>query len=384
MIDYKQLPFYIQFTFKLLMIFLLCVFLINGQTLFIPLAFAILLSILLLPVTNFLENKAGLPKPVANLTTVIFALSIIGGLIYLFSQQIATFLNDIPSIRSQLNEHYRTLQQWIQQKFDITAKQQTVMIENATADAKTSSEMIGETFFTITHTIFYIIMVAIYSFLILHYRHMVKRFLIAIFNKAHEPQILEVLQESKGIVQKYVLGLIMEMGIVALANSIILLLIGVKYAVFLGVFSAILNIVPYVGIIAGIIFTSLVTLTTSPHLSDIVWIIVCFEIVHFIDSNFLMYRIVGSKVKTNALITIIGVVIGGTLIGLPGIFLALPTIAILKIIFDRIDDLKPWGMLMGDDTEPAKGKLLRQLERIRLRKKKNIITTVDNTPSDSI
>lgn len=284
-----------------------------------------------------------------------------------------------------MNEHYRTVQQWIQQKFDITAKQQTKMIENATADVRSSSEMIGETVFTITHTIFYIIMVAIYSFLILHYRHMIKRFLVAVFNKAHEPHVLEVLQESKGIVQKYMLGLIMEMGIVAFANSAILLMIGVKYAVFLGIFSAILNIIPYVGIIAGIIFTSLVTLTTSPNLSDVVWIIVSFEIVHFIDSNFLMPKIVGSKVKINALITIIGVVLGGTLIGLSGIFLALPTIAILKIIFDRIEDLKPWGMLMGDDTEPAKGKLLRQIERLSLRKKKQpLITTVENTPSDSI
>ena len=384
MIDFKLLPFYIQFTFKLLMIFLLCVFLINGQTLFVPLAFAILLSILLLPVTNFLEKKASLPKSIANLISIIFALSIIVGLIYFFSQQIATFLNDIPSIREQLNEHYRTLQKWIQQKFDITAKQQTVMLANATAEVKSSSEMIGETFFTITHTIFYIIMVAIYSFLILHYRHMIKRFLIAVFNKAHEPEIIEVLQESKGIVQKYMLGFILEMGIVAIANSAILLLIGVEYAVFLGVFSAILNIIPYVGILAGIIFTCLVTLTTSPHLSDIVYIIISFEIVHFIDSNFLMPHIVGSRIKINALVTIIGVVMGGILVGLSGIFLALPTIAILKIIFDRIEDLKPWGTLMGDDTESKKGRLIRQLERLRLRRKKTIITTVDNTPSDSI
>ncbi|HMJ45855.1 MAG TPA: AI-2E family transporter [Ferruginibacter sp.] len=367
------------------MIFLLCVFLINGQTLFVPLAFAILLSILLLPVTNFLENKASLPKSIANLVSIMFALGIIVGIIYFFSQQIATFLNDIPSIRAHLNEHYRTLQHWIQQRFDITAKQQTVMIANATAEVKTSgTEMIGETFFTITHTIFYIIMVAIYSFLILHYRHMIRKFLIALFNKAHEPQIIEVLQESKGIVQKYMLGLILEMGIVAVANSAILLLIGVKYAVFLGIFSAILNIIPYVGILAGIIFTSLVTLTTSPHLSDIVYVIISFEVVHFIDSNFLMPRIVGSRVKINALVTIIGVVLGGTLVGLSGIFLALPTIAILKIIFDRIEDLKPWGMLMGDDTESKKGRLLRQLEKIRLRRKKTLITTVENTPSDSI
>ena len=387
MINYKELPFYIQFTFKLLMILCLGIILTYGQTLFIPLAFSILLSILLLPVTNFLQNKLRFPKSLANISAVLFAISIIGGLIYFLSHQIASFLQDMPSIKSHLEEHYATLQHWIQQKFNVSEKQQAVMINKATADVKTSgTEVIGQTFFTITHIVFYIILIAIYSFLILHYRHTIKRFLIAVFNKAHEPTVTEVLQESKGIVQKYMLGLVIEMGIVALANSAILLIIGVDYAIFLGIFSAILNIIPYVGILTGIVFSCLVTLTSSDNLSDIVWIIVGFEIVHFIDANFLMPRIVGSKVKINALVTIIGVVVGGTMIGLPGIFLALPTIAILKIIFDRIEDLKPWGMLMGDDTQvDHKTRLYKQIEKFALRKKKKaVITTVSNTPSDTI
>jgi len=383
MINFKELPFYIQFTFKLLMILCLGVMVTYAQNLFIPLAFSILLSILLLPVTNFLENKGHLPKSAANFIAIIFALSVIGGLIYFLSHQVASFLDDIPSIRSHLENHYATIQKWIQQRFNITPRQQTTLIENVTAETS-GTAVIGQTFFTITQTIFYTIMVAIYSFLILHYRHLIKRFLMAVFNQAHEPEVSAVLQESKSIVQKYMLGLVTEMGIVACANSFVLLLIGIKYAVFLGIFSAILNIIPYVGIIIGILFTCLVTLTTSTHLSDIIWVVISYEIIHFIDSNFLMPRIVGSKVKINALITIIGVVIGGTLVGLPGIFLALPTIAILKIIFDRIDAMKPWGMLMGDDTEPEHRSILyRKLERT-FRKKKKHITTVTDTPSDTI
>jgi len=363
------------------MVLCLGVMVTYAQTLFVPLAFSILLSILLLPVTNFMERKMLLPKSISNMIAIIFALSIIGGLIYFLSHQVASFLEDIPSIRTHLENHYATLQKWIQDKFNITPRQQTDLIETATADAS-GSAVIGQTFFTITQTLFYTIMVAIYSFLILHYRHLIKRFLVAVFRQAHEPEVIAVLQESKGIVQKYMLGLVTEMGIVAVANSVVLFMIGIKYAVFLGIFSAILNIIPYVGIILGIAFSCLVTLTTSTHLSDIIWIIVAFEIIHFIDSNFLMPRIVGSKVKINALITIVGVVIGGILVGLPGIFLALPTIAILKIIFDRIEEMKPWGMLMGDDTE-SRGKIYRSLERT-FRKRKKHITTVADTPSDTI
>ena len=93
------------------------------------------------------------------------------------------------------------------------------------------------------------------------------------------------------------------------------------------------------------------------------------EIIHFLDANFLMPKIVGSKVKINALMTIVGVVIGGSLIGLPGIFLALPTIAIINVIFSQIDTLKPWSILLSDDREniPQK-RILKHLQKIRSEK----------------
>jgi predicted PurR-regulated permease PerM len=376
MLPVKEMPFYIQFTSKLLMIFLLCVFIIYGSNVIIPLVFSILLSILLLPLANFLQHKARFSPVMANLTVVLLALFFIIGIIYFFSHQIAGFLQDIPSIRQHLESHYETLQHWIQQKFNISSGQQTVLIKSATQDVKDQgTQVIGETFFTITHTVFYVILIAIYSFLILFYRHLIRKFIFDLFKKAGDTEISAVLNESKGIVQKYMMGLIIEMGIVAILNTGILLVIGIKYAIFLGIFSAILNIIPYVGILSGIVFTALVTLTTSSHLSDIVWIIVGFEVIHFIDANFLMPRIVGSKVKINALVTILGVVIGGSLVGLPGIFLALPVIAILKIIFDRIDELKPWGMLMGDDTtSPNNIGLMKKVKSIRLRNKMKPVT----------
>lgn len=351
------------------------------KSLLVPLAFSILLAILLLPVTNFLERKLRFPKGLAIISSVLLALAIIGCIIWFLSHQIATFLKDIPSIKKHLEMHYDTLRGWIQQKFHITETEQKNLIQNVTSESS-GTDMLGQTFFTLTHVIFYVIITAIYTFLILHYRHTIKRFLFAVFKEPLHNDVTEVLQESKGIVQKYMLGLITEMGIVAVANSAVLLMIGVKYAIFLGVFSAILNIIPYVGILTGILFSCLVTLTTSPHLSDIVWIIVGFEIIHFIDCNFLMTKIVGSKVKINALITIIGVVLGGTLVGLPGIFLALPIIAILKIIFDRIEDLKPWGMLMGDEKY-SQGKIYLRIKNLG-KKRIPTISTVENSSSDTI
>jgi predicted PurR-regulated permease PerM len=379
----KFLPFYIQFTIKLIMVILLGVLIIYLKSLLVPLAFSILLSILLLPLTNFLQNRLFFTKALSNISSVLFSLSVIGGLVWFLSHQIATFLQDIPAIKHQLNLHYEALRTWVENRFNISQKEQTSLIQSATGGASSSGKQIlGATFFTITNFLFYVIIVAIYTFLILQYRHTIKKFLTAVFKKDYENDVTEVLQQAKGIVQKYMAGLLIEMGIVAVANSAALLIIGVQYAIFLGVFAAILNIIPYVGILSGLLFACLVTLTTSAQLSTIVWIIISFEVIHFIDSNFLMTKIVGSKVKINALVTIIGVVLGGTVIGLPGIFLALPTIAILKIIFDRVEDLKPWGMLMGDEKY-EQGNIYKTIKKLSKKKSPPVIT-VENDHSDTI
>ena len=376
-LNFRTIPFYIEFTIKLIMIICLCVIITYGQSLVIPIAFSILLSILLLPLNNFLENKVRLPKSIAIMISIVLVLCIVGGIIYFLSYQISGFITEIPVIKQRLLEHYATLQTWINDKFNITSQQQTVLINKASDDVTNTGKLaIGETFFTITQLLFEFIIISIFSFLLLSYRHTIKIFLVAVFKKEHNSAVNTVLEESKVIVQSYMLGLIIEMGIIAIANTTILLIIGVKYAIFLGVFSAIFNIIPYVGILIGIAFSCIITLTTSTHLSDILWIIIGFEIIHFIDSNFLMPLIVGSKVKINALITIVGVVVGGMLLGLSGIFLALPFIAILKIIFDKVDGLKPWGLLMGDSAAlKPKSKLQKHIEKRLVGK----IKTTNNT-----
>ena len=358
-----------KLSYQLLMILLIGIFIYLGHGVLVPIYFSILLSILLLPVTSFLQ-RLYIPPTIANLISVIFALGIIAGLIYFISSQMAGFFNDIPSIREHLSQHILTFQHWMQHKLHLSAEQQKVLMENAAEGVKNSGgQYLGQTFLTVSETVILIVLVAIYSFLILCYKQLIQRFLYAVFSSQHKESLQHVMQESKQIIQKYMSALVMEMAIVATCNSIVLLVIGIKYAIFLGVFAAVLNIIPYVGVIAGLLFTVLITMGNSSNFNDILWIIVGMEVIHFLDSNFLMTKIVGSRVKINALMTIVGVVIGGTLIGLPGVFLALPTIAILNVIFSQIDSLKPWSILLSHDKENIpKTRILRHLQKLRNKK----------------
>lgn len=343
-----QLPFYLKFTVILMMLGLLATLIILGQDILVPIAFSILLSILILPGVQYLENKKFGPVSSISITLAV-AIILIGLLVYFLSIQIIDFLDDTPTIKLQLKEHYRTLQKWIRTQFKISIWEQDQMVTHATGNLKDKGVVIGQTFFSATKSILVVTLLPVYSFLILYYRKMIKRFLVEVFDPRHEHHVVGVLNESKSIVQNYMSGLMIELAIVAVINIAGFFLVGIKYAIFLGLLAAILNMIPYIGMLIATIFCMAVTLTTSHYLADIFWVAGVLMIVQFIDNNIIMPRVVSNKVKINALVSIIGVLVGGALAGVSGMFLSIPGIAILKAIFERVDSLKAWSIILGDE-----------------------------------
>jgi predicted PurR-regulated permease PerM len=369
--QYKQWPYSARLCFQILLVVLIAFIIMQCKVVLVPLYFSVLLSILLLPLTNFFE-RINFPRALAAITSVLIALGTIVIIIYLLSSQIIAFLNDIPSIKKHLSEHYQTLQYWIEQRFNISTEQQKNLVNNATSDIQDSDMVyyVKQTFFTVTETFAFLIFSLIYSFLILLYRHTIRKFFFAIFARPYKRNVDEVLTGTKLVIKNYMTGLLTEMVIISTCNTLLFTILGIKYAVFLGVFTGILNIIPYIGIYSGMIFSVLVTLTTNASMTQITWIFIGLLSIHFVDANFLMPKIVGSRVKVNALITILGAVGGGFLIGIPGIFFALPTIAILKIIFDRMEEMKAWGILLGDENTDPSGKKILQKINNKLKGKK--------------
>ncbi len=368
MTTYNQLPAYVKLAFKFLVIFFICFFINASQNILIPFAFACLLAVLLLPLVNFLEIKNFQKIPAIGIS-LLLAIGFIAGIIYFLSSQISSFMRDIPSIKAHLTEHFISLQNWVKEKFNISFEQQNEYLnEQADKLKETGTGYISHTFFSITEAIMLLILMPIYTFLLLFYKDHIRKFLFAVFRKEHTHGVQNVIVKTKLMIRSYMIGLLIEMGIVAAGNSIGLVLLGVKYAIFFGVLAAVLNLIPYIGMFTATLFTVLITLTTTDNTNDIIWIIVIFYSIHMADVNFLMPRIVASRLRINALISILGVVIGGALTGISGLFLSIPAIAFLKIICDEIDGLKPWGMLMGDETTYTKeSKLFSKLKKISIK-----------------
>lgn len=342
-------PFYLKFGVTLLAIGLLAAGVVLGSDIIIPILFAILLSTLLLPLVKFLYAK-GCHKIVSILIPVVLTFITFAAILYLLSSQIMHFLDDAPALKERLVEVGNSLQKWVNEHLNIAVSKQNEYIEDTVAGIKEKSpQVVGKTLGSLTGSLAYVVLLPIYTFLILYYRETIKYFIIGVFKHGSEDDVREVLLQSSTIAQKYVLGLMIETTIVFSLNTAGFLIIGIKYAVFLALLAALLNLIPYVGMLVANIFCMVITLVSSDEPSKVLWVGIVLAVVQIIDNNFTMPWIVGNKVRINALVTIVGVLIGGTLCGVPGMFLAIPGLAVLKVIFDAVPQLKPWGILLGDE-----------------------------------
>jgi predicted PurR-regulated permease PerM len=339
----KTWPLYAKITILILLVYLVLYGLYIGQDILAPLGFAFLFAVLLRPLEKRLINWR-VPKILATIITVIIALLFVAGLITLLSKQIASFVEDIPAIKHNLKTLWTQIQHWVSSTFSLTRAEQQKIIQKATSE----SNPVG-TLGVITASIATVILVPVYVFLFLYYRTLLLRFIVELFDAKHHENVFDVIQEIRYVVQHYITGLLTETSIVAVLNIAGLLIIGAPFAFLLGLISAILNLIPYIGGLVALILTALTIFANTNSISMALYSVVVFMVVQLVDNNFLVPRIVASRVKLNALISILGVLIGGALCGISGMFLSIPIIAICKVIFDKIEDLQPWGKLFGDD-----------------------------------
>jgi predicted PurR-regulated permease PerM len=340
----KTYPFYIKAPLIIIGLYLFFYIASLLQDVLVPFAFAGLIAILLNPVYTFLEKK-NVNKILAITLSILLAMAVTGGVLFFLSAQIAQFGEMLPQLESKFLSLLHDLQAWLTSQFGISQQKQLSMAKDAMNGSK---EFVGKTLNTVLDMLTFLVLIPLYVFLLLFYKPLILNFIYEVFEEDNSDQVAEILQETKGAVQSYIVGLMIETSIIAVLNSAALLILGVKYAILLGVIGAILNLIPYIGGIVAIGLPVLMSLITGDNMTTPLLIVGAYTLIQFADNNIIVPRIVSSKVSVNALISILVVLLGGNLWGVSGMFLSIPFVAVLKIIFDRIDGLKPWGKLLGE------------------------------------
>ncbi|WP_081478724.1 AI-2E family transporter [Flavobacterium frigoris] len=370
-------PFYIRLGFSLICIISITYIFFLGKSVLIPVLMAFLFAVLLLPGVTFLNSKLRFPQGLAVFIIVILFVFAIIGILAFISYQISDIAADFNTIKKNVNIFISDIQRFIRSNFNVSIWEQRKYIEDVTQDSvKKGKESMATTLISVSDTIANIILVPIYTFLILLYRTHFILFFAKLFRKEHHQKLQEILTQIKGSVQSYIVGLIIEMIFVSILTSAGLYFIGVKYAILLGIITGILNLIPYLGILVAGVLTILSSLTGAPDISIILGVIAVNVVVQLIDNNILVPLIINTKVQINAFVSIIGIIIGGGIAGIAGMFLAIPILAMLKIIFDRIESLEPWGYLMGDNM--PKKFIWRHLKAVKPNKNPKVETNEAN------
>jgi predicted PurR-regulated permease PerM len=347
--DSLKLPLYLKIAQILIGITILFYILYIGQDIIIPLVFAVMYAILLNPVVLFL-CRIRIPRVLAIILALMVTMVVIAGVFYFIIDQISLFSEAFPEFKRKFLVIVNDTERWIARTFHtpkwkvdawVAKTQKQGMDESGTVVITKTVSTIGGIFMTF-------LIMPVYVFMIIYYKPLLFEFFARLFPKTVHGTVVDVLKETKALIQSYLYGLVVEALLVATLNSVALWILGIDYAILMGVIGALLNVIPYIGGVIAVTLPMLLALATKQPI-DAFYVLIAYLIVQFIDNNFFVPKIVASKVKINALVSIIVVLVGNELWGVPGMFLSIPITAIIKVIFDRVGPLQPFGFLLGDN-----------------------------------
>ncbi len=292
----------LDYTFKVLMITAIAItVVVLARDIVIPMLIAGILTIVLLPLVKRLERK--LPTVLAILIVLICALIIIvaGGM--LIVNQLSSLIRDLPELTTKINITLERISTSLDEELGISSTDQNQLWkETVTSLSKNISGLFAAT----TNVISLLVQIPIYIFLFLIYRDRFKAFFKSLLNDSDEQKWKA---DIENVVQGYITGLLLVTLIVTILNSVGLLILGINHAIFFGIISGVLTIIPYLGIFIGAALPVIVALITKDSLWYPAGVIIIFSFVQFLEANFITPRITGSKVSINALAAIISLLV---------------------------------------------------------------------------
>ncbi|MDP3451581.1 MAG: AI-2E family transporter [Bacteroidales bacterium] len=350
--DKHIIPFYVRISIFITGIYFFVYILYIAQGILIPIIFSVFFAVVLNPAVN-LFVRLKLNRVVAIALTVILALFLITIFgTFLFSQA-SKFSESWPVLVEKFTEYLNQSISWASNYFNIQPQKIIEWVSSTKNEfIELSGSSVGRTLLNIGSGIFALLLIPVYVFMILYYQPLLLEFIHKFFGTINRGRVNDIITQTKIVVQRYLTGLFIETVIVAVLNSAALLILGIEYAILLGIIGALLNLIPYIGGLVAVAMPMMIAVVTKSTAWYAVYVLVCYYIIQLIDNNYIVPKIVASKVKINALVSIIAVIAFGVLWGIPGMFISIPLTAIVKVVFDRIESLKPWGFLLGD-TMPA-------------------------------
>ena len=349
-----KLPFYAKISILIIGFYLSLLMLSVGQSLIVPLIMGAIVAIVLHPVVKlFVRWKFN--RLLAIIITLLLSFLVLATFGVFLISQLSRFSESWPVFVDKFTLLINNTIHWIPGYFDISADKVNTWIAETKNDLLAGSgSAIGQTLLSVGSSLVVVFLIPVYVFLFLYYKPLLLDFIHRLFNDDRQTKVSLVITQTKSVVQSYLVGLTIEIALVAILDTVVLLILGIEYAVVIGILGALLNLIPYIGGLVAVAIPMMIALVTKDSAWSALYVLILYYIVQLIDNNYFVPKIVASKVRINALVSIVAVLAGGALWGVSGMFLSIPLIAIIKVVCDQIEPLKPFGLLLGD-TMPVIG-----------------------------
>ena len=346
----------------LLFFVLIFVILSYGKPFLVPVIFAALFAMLLLPIAKKLEPGTG--KAGSVLLSILIVVAVVAGIFALLSWQVADIASDASKIEQEIKKKLATLSTQITEKLGISQEQQQKIVQKQQSSAGSISSYIGGALNSLAGIFTNALLVLVYIFLFMYFRTRLRNFILKLMPEGQKQEADKVMTESRKVAEQYLGGLALMIVCLWILYGIGFTIVGVKNALFFAILCGLLEIVPFVGNLIGTTLTAFMVLAQGGSGGMVLGVLATYAVVQTFQSYVLEPLIVGSNVNINPLFTILVLIFGEFLWGLPGMVLAIPVLGIVKIICDHVKALQPVGYLIGEyKNSDAAGKLKDKAKR---------------------
>lgn len=349
---YQFLPMrHLSQTLQLLLLFLVSITLLYlARPVLVPLAFGGLLAMLLMPVASWLERR-GLSRGISTALSILLFAFLVAGLVLLLRWQIADLVKDLAKLQDQLMKLFEQIKQYVRDQFGITSREQQRMLKEQQSGGMEKAA--GVAMGTITTTLGLLVdtlLVMVYVFCILFFRSHFKNFVLRVVSLENRTTAEKVMHKVSKVAQQYLTGLGLMIMMLWVMYGIGFSIVGIKGAIFFAILCGTLEIVPFAGNITGTAITVLIAFAQGGSMDMVIGVLITYAIVQFTQSYVLEPLVVGEQVNLNPLFTILIIVVGEAIWGIPGMVLSIPLLGMFKVICDHVEPLKPYGYLIGNQT----------------------------------
>lgn len=350
------------------LVLLIVTALILGKPFLVPLTFAALLAMLLLPVTRWLESK-GVNKALATLAAIMLLISFFAVVLFFIGWQMSDIASNTAKLQQTISEKYEQAKNLISQQLGVSVqKQDQIIKEQQKSSSGKMTGMVTGVMGGITSFLTDTLLVFVYVFLFIYLRSRIKGFIIRLVPLVERQNAMTVLDDTQQVTVKYLSGLFLMIVCLWVMYGIGFSLLGVENAIFFAILCGLLEIVPFVGNLTGTAVTIAMSLVQGGDMNMVIGILLVYGLVQFIQTYLLEPMIVGAEVSINPLFTIVGLVAGELIWGISGMILAIPLLGITKIVFEHIEALKPFAYLIGSDEKKNDNKSWMQTVKSWFRK----------------